>query len=140
VRPQGFPPLPEAASPPPTDLDGLVQDLRSEWCSTKLWLCFKVFLLSFLWDGQNFKCSAIYVQHHEDTPPVGIDSYRVVLPRKFTLSCGRMGDAQRLLLSLICHSGLDPESSIFKAQRPEDRPSGTTSIEPGKGKRPSETV
>jgi hypothetical protein len=29
--------------------------------------------------------------------PVGIDSYRVVLPRKLTLSCGRTGDAQRLL-------------------------------------------
>ena len=28
-----------------------------------------MFLQSFLWDGQNFKCSAIYVQHHEDTPP-----------------------------------------------------------------------
>ena len=29
--------------------------------------------------------------------PVGIDSYRVVLPGKLTLSCGRTGDAQRLL-------------------------------------------
>ena len=29
--------------------------------------------------------------------PVGIDSYRVVFPRKLTLSCGRTGDAQRLL-------------------------------------------
>jgi len=42
-----------------------------------------------------------------------------------------MGDAQRLLLSLICHSGLDPESSVSKSQRSEDRPPGAARIEPG---------
>ena len=42
-----------------------------------------------------------------------------------------MGDAQRLLLSLICHSGLDPESSVSKSQRPEDCPPGAARIEPG---------
>jgi len=57
------------------------------------------------------KYSDIFVVHHEETPLS--ESTRTEL-------CFPGNDAQRLLLSLICHSGLDPESSVSKSQRPED--------------------